>query len=282
MDVVIDFHMHMIAFEEIRPWVTEYRLRNLGSNAEAFLKKYSSAKEMDALLKENGIDYAIMLPATNPITAGICRTETVVEFCHNSERLIPFATVNPFMVANPAKHIEHYVRDLGCKGVKLYPPYQQYYPNDQLAYPIYAKAAELGVPVMFHTGSSVFKGSRLKFGDPLLLDDVAVDFPDLKLVMAHSGRGFWYDRAFFLARLHKNLYMEISGLPPQNLLTYFPELERNADKIIYGSDWPGMPHLKRNIEMVRSLPLKDETKDKILGLNAAKVLGIGDDLESTP
>ncbi|MDE3091633.1 MAG: amidohydrolase family protein, partial [Chloroflexota bacterium] len=137
-----------------------------------------------------------------------------------------------------------------------------------------AVAQSLNIPVMVHTGSSVFRGAKLKYGDPLALDDVAVDFPNLTIVMAHSGRGFWYDRAFFLARLHENVYMEIAGLPPQRLLEYFPEFERNADKIIFGSDWPGMPYIGRNIELFRTLPLKESTKEKVLGGNAARILSL--------
>jgi len=78
---------------------------------------------------------------------------------------------------------------------------------------------------MFHPGSSLFRGFRLKYGDPLNLDDVAVEFPDLVIVQAHGARGFWYDRAAFLARIHPNVYMEVAGLPPHRLLDYFPELE---------------------------------------------------------
>ena len=137
-------------------------------------------------------------------------------------------------------------------------------------------AQDLGIPVLIHTGSSIFPGTRLRYGDPLHLDDVAVDFPDLKLVMAHSGRGFWYDRAFFMSRLHKNVYMEISGLPPSRLLEYFPDLGRNADKVIFGSDWPGMPHIKRNIEAVAALPLPPAAVEKILGGNAARLLALID------
>jgi len=92
--------------------------------------------------------------------------------------------------------------------------------------------------------------------------------------MAHSGRGFWYDRAFFISKIHKNLYMEISGLPPKKLLQYFPELEKNADKVIFGSDWPGVKGIKKNIDMICTLPLKDTTIEKILYRNAEKVLGI--------
>ncbi len=142
---------------------------------------------------------------------------------------------------------------------------------------LYAKAQELHIPVMIHTGSSVFKGARLKYGDPLHLDDVAVDFPDLTLLMVHSGRGFWYDRAFSLTILHANLYMEIAGLPPHKLLDYFPELERVADKVIFGSDFPGVPDIGRNIEAIRGLPLQAETKEKILGGNAARILGMDTD-----
>jgi predicted TIM-barrel fold metal-dependent hydrolase len=101
---------------------------------------------------------------------------------------------------------------------------------------------------------------------------VAVDFPELNLVMAHAGRGFWYDRAFFLAKLHANVYLEISGLPPSKLMTYFPELDRLTGKVIFGSDWPGMPWIRRNMEAIGKLPLSAEGVEKILGGNAARLL----------
>jgi predicted TIM-barrel fold metal-dependent hydrolase len=139
-------------------------------------------------------------------------------------------------------------------------------------YPLYQAAQDLDIPVLVHTGSSVFKGTRMKYGDPLHLDDVAVDFPRLNLVMAHAGRGFWYDRAFFLSKLHPNVYMELSGLPPSKLMTYFPELDRITEKVIFGSDWPGMPWIRRNMEAIRELPLPAEGVENILGGNAARLL----------
>jgi len=91
--------------------------------------------------------------------------------------------------------------------------------------------------------------------------------------MAHSGRGFWYDQCYFLSRLHRNVYMDITGLPPQKLLTYFPELDRNGDKVIFGSDWPPMPaDIGDNIEIIKSLPLSDRTIEAMLYGNAYKVL----------
>ena len=77
-----------------------------------------------------------------------------------------------------------------------------------------------------------------------------------------------------MAKVHPHVYLEISGLPPQKILEYFPQLEDEDDKIIFGSDWPGIPGIKKNIEAIRNLPLKEETKEKILGCNAARILGI--------
>lgn len=274
MGLTIDFHVHIFARAEYRPWVRELVERSLGMDFEKVNDQVMTPQAMRSLVEGHGVEYAVGLAEQNPLVSGTCDNDFVAQFCRESGVLIPFASVNPFVMPDPARELERSVCDLGCRGLKLYPTYQYFYPNDPMLYPVYAKAQQLGVPVMFHTGSSNFTGTRLKYGDPLWIDDVAVDFPDLKVVQAHSGRGFWYDRAFFLARLHKNVYMEISGLPPHNLLSYFPELEKNADKILFGSDWPATTDISSNIARIRELPLRERTKDKILGENAARVLGL--------
>jgi hypothetical protein len=129
---------------------------------------------------------------------------------------------------------------------------------------------------MFHTGSSTFPVNRLKYGDPIYLDDVARDFQQSTISMAHSGRGFWYEACFFLSRFHPNVYMEISGLPPRNLFKYFPKFEQNADKILFGTDWPASPGLDYILEDIKKLDLKPENKRKILGINAARLLKLTD------
>jgi predicted TIM-barrel fold metal-dependent hydrolase len=271
---IVDFHIHALGDEsDWHPWVIEY---GKAMNPGLEIEDVTHAEGLWAYLQEQGLDMAVILAEDSPVTTtarrGVEINEFVAKLCENNPSMIPFCSVNPKTVARPAKEYQRLVEDLKFKGLKLYPPYQLYYPNDQEIYPLYAKAEELGTPVMFHTGSSVFRGSRLKYGDPLFLDDVAVDFPDLKILQVHSGRGFWYDRAFFLAKLHRNVYCEIAGLPPPNLLKYFPDLEKLADKFIFGSDWPGVPSIKKNIEQIRKLPLKPETKQKILGQNALKLL----------
>ncbi len=280
MSPVIDFHIHIGRSEMWKPWVFEWAVNNLNEADRArgpqkMLDTVAASKEtLEKHLDECGVNYAVVLAEESPITTGITPNDYVADFCRGSQRLLPFCSVNHNLRANPAQELERLVTTEGFRGLKLYPTYHHFYTNDPAVYPMYAVAQSLGIPVMVHTGSSVFRGARLKYGDPLPLDDVAVDFPNLKIVMAHSGRGVWDDRAFFLARMHENVYMEIAGLPPQRLLEYFPEFERNADKIIFGSDWPGMPYIARNIELIRALPLKDNTKEKILGGNAVRILGI--------
>ena len=274
--MIIDFHVHTARYQSMtRSWLDLLR-QQWGDRLDWMIRTYSSPEAFLGLMDEGGIDYAVVLAELAPITTGISDNENVAEFCSKSPRLIPFASINPYTSSRPTEELERLVRDQGFQGLKLYPTYQLYYPNDSMIYPLYAKAQELGIPVMLHIGSSVFAGSRLKYGDPIYLDDVAVDFSELILIQCHSGRPFWYDKALGLARIHKNVYMEISGLPPQMLLNYFPELERIADKVIYGSDWPGVPTIKENIQALKGLTISEDSKRKILGANAARLLGIAD------
>lgn len=272
---IIDFHFHITTADEYTDWFLNWLRDYAGEEALGHLRQVlSSPQAMLEYLDEQGIDYAVALAETNPLVTGTSSNDRVAEFCLASERLIPFANVNPFVVADLAAELRRCVTDLGCRGMKLYPTYQHFYANDVRLYPLYAEAQRLGVPVLVHTGSSVFRGARLKYGDPLYLDDVVTDFPELTIVMAHSGRGFWYDSAFFLAQLHPHVYMDITGLPPQNLLAYFPNLERNARKIVFGSDWPALTDIKGNIATIRGLPLDEESKARILGGTAARLLGL--------
>jgi len=275
--MIVDFHVHTAYYKTMTDSLLDLMQDAWGDRMNWIISTYSSPEAFLGLMDEAEIDYAVILAELAPITTGIADNEYVAEFCSKSQRLIPFASINPYTCRSPANELERLVHDFGFRGLKLYPTYQYYYPNEPMIYPLYARAQELGIPISLHIGSSIFKGARLKYGDPIFLDDVAVDFPELVLLQCHSGRPFWYQKSFSLARLHKNVYMEISGLPPKKLLDYFPELERIAHKVIYGSDWPGIPTIKENIEAIRQLRLSDDSKRQILGQNAARLLHITDE-----
>lgn len=270
---IVDFHVHPIVPGAANPWLVEWVKKSLGAGVDD-LAVLADPDRLAEFLRAAGVDYAVILGEDCPAVTGVIPTEKVAEICAGRPMFIPFASLNPQTVSRPARELRRLVETYGVRGLKLYPTYQFFYPNDREVYPIYAAAEELRLPVMFHTGSSVFRGSRIKYGDPVFFDDVAVDFPDLTIIMAHSGRGFWYDAAFFLTRLHANIHMEISGIPPKRLLQHFPELRRVAGKVIWGSDWPGMPNVYGSLQGIRELPLPEEIKAKILGGNAARLLGL--------
>ncbi len=274
MPPVVDFHVHPIIEGAIKPWIVEWMTEQLGPGFEGQLGAFADPARLAEFLHGVGADYAVILADQSPVTVGTVTNEAVAAFCAGRPEFIPFCSVNPYLVSRPAGEVRRVVKEFGFRGLKLYPTYQFFYPNDAMMYPIYSVAEELGLPVMFHTGSSIFRGSRIKYGDPVYFDDVAVDFPGMTIIMAHSGRGFWYDRAFFLTRLHKNIWMEISGIPPKRLLEHFPEIERVADKVIWGSDFPGVPNVRAALQGVKDLPLPEETKAKFLGGNAARLLGL--------
>ncbi|MGH7505988.1 MAG: amidohydrolase family protein, partial [Longimicrobiales bacterium] len=161
----------------------------------------------------------------------------------------------------------------GVRGLKLYPSYQYFYPNEPRLYPLYELCQDAGIPVLLHIGSSVIPGTRMKYCDPIHLDDLAVDFPGLTVVMAHGGRGFWYDACAFLAAHHRNFYIDVTGLVPRRLTEHFPRLELIADKVVFGSDWPAMPKSPAgNARAIASLGLTDGALDRILRTNALRLL----------
>jgi hypothetical protein len=269
---IIDFHVHIGLKEHWHEWVHSYQKASQTEYYERY-EEMIDPEKFAIYLKRHQIKKAVILPEISPITTGIVSNEYIMEFCQDYDIFLPFCTINPFLVSNAAQEFKKYIK-MGAKGIKLYPSYNHFYPNENRIYPLYSLAQEHELPVLIHTGSSVFKGSKIKYADPIYLDDVATDFPDLRLLMAHSGRGLWYEKAFFLSRLHPNLYLEISGLPPKNLMNYFPDMEKNIDKFVYGSDWPGIRTINCNIEAIKKLPLAKDSIKKILYGNAARILGL--------
>jgi predicted TIM-barrel fold metal-dependent hydrolase len=128
---------------------------------------------------------------------------------------------------------------------------------------------------MIHTGTSIFPGARSRTGEPMAVDDVAVDFPDLRIVIAHGGRPLWMEQAFFLVRRFPNVFMDVSSIPPKAVLRYFPRLAEVADKVLYGSDWPapGVRSMGDNLRDFRALGLPEDALSQMLEGNARRVFG---------
>jgi predicted TIM-barrel fold metal-dependent hydrolase len=208
-------------------------------------------------------------PEVNDWSANYCKAAP--------DRLIAFGGVLPGTVPDAGVEVDRMAK-LGIRAIKLHPSHQALSPNDymdgnrELA-AVYERAQANGMPVMIHTGTSIFPGARNLHAQPMLCDDVAIDYPDLVVILAHGGRPLWMAEAFFLVRRHKNMFMDISGIPPQKLLEYFPRIEEIADKVLWGTDWPGpgVPEIKGNIEKFIALPIREEARRKILYDNAARL-----------
>lgn len=274
--IVYDVHVHWFDQCSWNPAALEVLKEITNGKVSGMTDGMDTPKKFADYLKKQGLSRAVMLSEHTPMV-DLSLSEKIADLCRSEKDFfIPFASVNPNFDIDPDKKLEHYVTDLGMKGLKLLPSYDLYYPNEQRMYKVYQVAERLKIPVMFHIGSSKFKGTRMKYCDPIFLDDIAQDFPDLTIIMSHGGRGFEYEKAFFLSKHYKNIYIDIAGLPPKNLLGIFPRMESNIDKFMFGSDYPAGPkEIKNNIEDILGLAMKDISKEKLLYKNAERVIDFG-------
>ncbi|GLZ54756.1 amidohydrolase family protein [Actinomycetospora sp. NBRC 106378] len=199
----------------------------------------------------------------------------------HADVLIPFGSVDPHGGAASVRRIRSLVADHGVRGFKFHPSLQGFEPHDRRYYPLYEAITELGVPVVFHTGQTGIgaglpggRGIKLRYSDPMLLDDVAADFAELTIVMAHPSVP-WQDAAISVATHKANVFIDLSGWSP----TYFPpQLVRAAgrwlaDKVLFGSDYPVLTPDRWQRDFA-ALDLPDDVRPRILKDNARRLLGL--------
>ena len=199
----------------------------------------------------------------------------------NDDVLIPFASVDP---ARPdaVERARRLIDEHGVKGFKFHPNLQAFFPNDTSAYPLYEAIAEAGLPALFHSGHSGIGtgvpgggGFRLKYSNPMCLDDVAADFPELEIVLAHPSFP-WQDEAISVCLHKQNVWIDLSGWSPK----YFPpQLVQYANtqlrtKVLFGSDFPLITP-DRWLADFAEAGFKDEVRPLVLRENAARLLGLG-------
>jgi predicted TIM-barrel fold metal-dependent hydrolase len=198
-------------------------------------------------LREANVDKACLLALKAPAFRTEIPNEYVAEIvAEHPDLLIGFASVDPNMGVSAASELEHAYRELGLRGVKLAPCYQMYHPLDPIAFPVYTKAQELGMPILFHQAWTRMREAPMKWAHPMLLDDLALAFPELRIIIAHVGLPWQVDALHLVAR-HPHVYVDISA---RDAPSYGGGLEALAqelslartlmvlDKVLYGSDSP--------------------------------------------
>ena len=227
---------------------------------------------------------AVIFPVDAERETGFKRysNEEVAQLCaENDDILIPFASIDPHKGKAGVREVRRLVRDFGVRGFKFHPTMQGFWPNDQkIAYEMYQAIEEEGAIALFHTGQTGVgsgmlggMGMRLKYSNPVHVDDVAVDFPDLKIILAHPSFP-WTEEGLMVATHKPNVYIDMSGWSPK----YFPEIfikYANSilkKKMLFGSDWPAITP-DRWLKDFEEIPIKDEVRPLILKENAMRLLG---------
>jgi predicted TIM-barrel fold metal-dependent hydrolase len=273
--IAIDTHVHMEPEEDNRADAAAKKYfgeSGVGRDRKSLLEYYRSRK----------IGFVIF-PVDERLTGKPqVSNDLVAEFASaNSDICIGFASIDPTRGPEGVREARRLIASGSIKGLKLHPPLQQFSPNDPVAYPLYEVFAEAKLPVLFHTGHSGIGtgmpgggGIRLKYGNPMNIDDVAVDFPDLPIILAHPSFP-WQDEAISVC-LHKpTVYIDLSGWSPKyfspTLIQYANTLLKN--KVLFGSDYPLITP-DRWLADFEKIAIKDEVRPLILKENAKKLFGL--------
>ena len=274
---ITDIHVHIQPWRDLKPNVLEAMRKGKEDHWDFLLALMDDPQALLEIMDQAGVWRVGLVNYPSPDIMGFTDSTNAFSARYaqaDPTRLLPYGGVHPRFTTDPRGDVDHLV-DLGIRLLKLHPNHQAFPANaytnglDTLA-EIYRRCEERGLPVMVHTGTSIFPGARSKWGNPMELDDVAIDFPDLPVVMAHGGRPLYMEEAFFILRRHRNVRLDVSGIPPLKLLDYFPRLSEIADRVLWGTDWPspGVKDLRGNIDQFLTLPLSNEQRQAILERNA--------------
>ena len=283
--IAIDFHTHAEepctchrddGYYEFQSDFAKYFKNPAGHNM------LPTVEETAAYYRERKIA-AVIFPVDAERETGFKRyeNEEVARICaDNNDILIPFASIDPAKGRAGAREARRLVREFGVKGFKFHPTMQGFYPNDRSAYVLYEAIAEEGAVMLFHTGQTgVGAGShggmnmRLKYSNPMYLDDVAADFPDTPIIAAHPAFP-WLDEQLSVATHKPNVYIDMSGWSPKYFQPIFIQYANSIlkHKMLFGSDWPVITP-DRWISDFEKIGIKDEVRPLIMKENAAKILG---------
>ncbi|MGI5326957.1 amidohydrolase family protein [Actinomadura nitritigenes] len=276
---LIDVHLHAARLPTLKPAWKQWA-HDFGDNT-VLERVYDGSgtvvpEAFDAYLAEEGVDVALLLSEYSPKATGIQPIEDLLPLTrHNPARIKAIANINPHLHYPIEEELQRQL-DLGAVACKLHPVHAGVAANDRSLYPAYELCQSAGIPLVVHCGTSTFPGSSNRFADPVLLDDVLRDFRHLHIALAHGGRGWWYDAAAFMALSNQHVWIELSGLPPSRLREYYAKHNWNrlTRRMIFGTDWPGVPGIARNARAIAALCPDQETAALVLAGNAARVYNL--------
>jgi predicted TIM-barrel fold metal-dependent hydrolase len=274
---LIDVHLHPARLDGLKvsweTWVQDFGSAELDA---MYVDGAVDPEAFDAFLAGEGVDVAMLLAEYSPKVTGTQAVEDMAAIAaYNPTRLTFAANLNPHLHHPVDAELERQL-SLGAVALKVHPVHGGFAVNDRALYPAYAICQQRGIPLIVHTGASSFPGATNSYGDPALIEDVLRDFRTLDVVLAHGGRGWSYDAAAFLALTNDRVWLELSGLPPSRLQTYYARHNwaRLTYRMIFGTDWPGTPGIAKNARAVAALCPDEATAGLVLAGNAAQVYNL--------
>jgi uncharacterized protein len=277
--VAIDVHTHA--------WKSALRVDDKLTESQEAMGRYfryqpqhQTVPEMAEMYRKLKMAFVVFtVDGEKGASRGITNEEVAGLAHQHGDVAIPFASINPHRGKDGVQQARRLIRDFRVKGFKFHPSVQEFFPNDRIAYPLYEVIAEAKLPALFHTGQTGVGagtpgggGIRLKYSNPLHLDDVAADFPDMPIILAHPSFP-WQEEALSVATHKPQVYIDLSGWSPK----YFPPILVQyantllKDKILFGSDYPVIAPEKWMEEFAK-LPIKPEVRPLIMKENAARLL----------
>ncbi len=276
---LVDVHLHAARLPTLRrawqDWAQGF------GDAAVLARVYDDAGTIkpaafDAYLAGEGVDVALLFSEYSPKATGVQPIEDLMPIAAcNPDRVKIVANINPHLHYPVDSELRRQL-DLGAVALKIHPVHAGFAANDPAMYPAYEACQAAGIPLVVHCGTSTFPGSSNKFADPVLLDDVLRDFRQLNVVLAHGGRGWWSDAAAFMALSSERVWIELSGLPPSRLREYYARHNwaRLTRRMIFATDWPGVPGIAANARAVRELCPDEATARLVLAGNAMRVYNL--------
>ncbi len=288
----MDLDLHALVAIDVHVHVEQDLHGHLSMDDEllAAAAKYFKGEPYHPTVPQIAEDYrskdmaAVVFTVDSELTTGhpTLSNEEIAEAAEeHADVLVPFASVDPARGAAGIRAARRLVEQHGVRGFKFHPSIQAFEPNDRRVYPLWEELESLGVPALFHTGQTGIgaglpggRGIKLRYSDPMLLDDVAADFPGLTIIMAHPSVP-WQDAAIAVAQHKANVYIDLSGWSPK----YFPpQLVKAANgllkrKVLFGSDYPLLTP-ERWLRDFEQLEIKDDVRPLIMKDNAVRALGL--------
>lgn len=244
-------------------------------------------------MRKNRIDVALVLTSYK-VSPGRPSTRATIEATRDRKHMrvvagLSFAAISPEILAELREDLSKGL----LRGLKLYPGYEPFFPNDPALEPVYQLAEEFQVPVMLHSGDTFTPKGKLKFAHPLNVDEVAVDHPGVDFIICHLGNP-WIRDCMEVVYKNRNVYTDISGLVLGDFSDRFESFMRKQlqemleygvepDKVLFGTDWP-LASMESYLEFIEELSIPERERNKIMWENAARLFRISsaDSLFATP